>query len=86
MEELKNRTLKIVSDLPKKEKPEIEDNVVVLTYSNGEEEVIPAEAFAFADELPGFLIFWNDNPFFSFGFRNMSLIKSIIVAPRKQYE
>lgn len=75
-----NKVLSIVPQTPISENP----NVVSVEYSNGSSEVIEADAFALAKELPNFIALWKEQPYEVLGFLNLSFIKKIRVIPKEE--
>ena len=74
---------KVVSLVPSISKKESNPNVVSLEYSDGHKEIIEADAFAFADELPGFIALWKEEPYELLGFINISSIRKLRVIPKE---
>lgn len=72
---------KVLSIVPAK--PPTNESVVSIIYTDGNSELIEADAFAFADEVPGFLAFWKETPYELLGFINSNSIKKIRVIPKE---
>lgn len=64
-----------VLDFTKEEKEE--PGVVSLQYTNGEVEKISADYMGMSEEMPGFLMLWNEEPYEMKGFRSISHIVKI---------
>ena len=45
------------------QKEESNNKLVHILYSDSTEEMIDADAFAFTEEMPGYIAFWKENPY-----------------------
>jgi len=59
------------------EKEDSSSGLVNITYHTGEVEVIKADYMGISQEVPGFLMLWNEEPYSLEGFYNTRYIAKI---------
>lgn len=73
-----NKVLSIVPQIKSQE-----ENLVEIVYKDTTVDLLEADAFAFADDLPGFMAFWKEQPYQLVKFIAIDTVKTIRVIPKE---